>query len=656
MNRVTDGGLALIIALGGAFLHGAPPARATVSHGDGAGAGEAYSEFILGKISRFEGELGAAADHLSQAAGADDSAAIRVELAETYLRMGDLDKAIEQARLATAKSPESVDARRTLAEAYLASALRGPDRVGPTALAIVEYRSLVRLNPADHDARLMLGRLLLQEDRTEEALEQLRTVRSSGADPVQTGLLIARALLRADRREEADVELRSVLAVNPRSFEAHTLMAQIAEAREDWRTASDHYRGLVALRPADEALRTRLGYALLRAGRSREAVETLRESVRRSPTDRFARELLAQALAASGRPGEALHELSVLLEYRPADPSLLVEIGRLHEGRSENDAALDAYRRAIAASDKAGQDGLAPDLANGLVLSVAALEIDGGDPLSAVRTLSRISDDSSAIAFEAGVLRARALVAGGRAAGEGLNAARALTDKDPQNPRGALTLLEARLAADPRGDGAVEALAEFRPAARPFREVAAAAELLRKAGHATLALATLKPVLKIHATDPPAHFAMGALLERIGNRRESERYMQRVIELDPKHAQALNFLGYSLAERGRRLDLAESLIRRALEDDPDNGAYLDSLGWALLKQGRLAEAEKELSRAADIEAGDGTVREHLGDLHAHKGEMDRALAEWKAAQGMKPEDPKRLRRKILSALKAKGRQ
>ena len=39
--------------------------------------------------------------------------------------------------------------------------------------------------------------------------------------------------------------------------------------------------------------------------------------------------------------------------------------------------------------------------------------------------------------------------------------------------------------------------------------------------------------------------------------------MHRVIELDPDHAGALNYVGFTWAERGERLEEAEAMIRRA---------------------------------------------------------------------------------------------
>ena len=45
--------------------------------------------------------------------------------------------------------------------------------------------------------------------------------------------------------------------------------------------------------------------------------------------------------------------------------------------------------------------------------------------------------------------------------------------------------------------------------------------------------------------------------------------MRRVVEADPKHAEALNFLAYTFAEQGENLDEALTLARRALELNPE---------------------------------------------------------------------------------------
>ena len=80
---------------------------------------------------------------------------------------------------------------------------------------------------------------------------------------------------------------------------------------------------------------------------------------------------------------------------------------------------------------------------------------------------------------------------------------------------------------------------------------------------------------------------------------KAEKTFKKVIELNPKHAAALNYLGYMLADRGVRLDESLSLIQKAVDLDPNNGAYLDSLGWAYFKLNRVNEAETYLKKALE---------------------------------------------------------
>ena len=61
--------------------------------------------------------------------------------------------------------------------------------------------------------------------------------------------------------------------------------------------------------------------------------------------------------------------------------------------------------------------------------------------------------------------------------------------------------------------------------------------------------------------------------------------MKKAIALNPKNAQALNYLGYTYAESGQNLDEAESLIKRALTVEPEDGFYVDSLGWVYYQKG-----------------------------------------------------------------------
>jgi Flp pilus assembly protein TadD len=77
----------------------------------------------------------------------------------------------------------------------------------------------------------------------------------------------------------------------------------------------------------------------------------------------------------------------------------------------------------------------------------------------------------------------------------------------------------------------------------------------------------------------------------------------------------MNFVGYSYAEQGVRLEEAERLVRRALELKPRSGHLLDSLGWVLLRRGEHRRAVEVLEQAESLAGPNATIQEHLGDAY-----------------------------------------
>jgi len=103
--------------------------------------------------------------------------------------------------------------------------------------------------------------------------------------------------------------------------------------------------------------------------------------------------------------------------------------------------------------------------------------------------------------------------------------------------------------------------------------------------------------------------------EKLGDLEGAERPLRELLARDPDDAEALNSLGYLMADHSRNLTEAEKMIRRALEQEPDNGAFVDSMGWVLYRLGRLVEARTQLERAVTLTGGDPIVCEHLGDVY-----------------------------------------
>jgi tetratricopeptide (TPR) repeat protein len=122
----------------------------------------------------------------------------------------------------------------------------------------------------------------------------------------------------------------------------------------------------------------------------------------------------------------------------------------------------------------------------------------------------------------------------------------------------------------------------------------------------------------------------------MGKKKESLQQLKTAISKDPFHVSALNYLGYTYAEKGVQLDEAEELIKRALKFKPNDGFIIDSLGWVYYKKKKWDEAIIELEKAWKLAPGDPTIGEHLGDAYVRKNYWDKALRTYRKVLDLNP--------------------
>jgi tetratricopeptide (TPR) repeat protein len=146
------------------------------------------------------------------------------------------------------------------------------------------------------------------------------------------------------------------------------------------------------------------------------------------------------------------------------------------------------------------------------------------------------------------------------------------------------------------------------------------------------------------ATDPSRlderfYFQFGAACERGHSYPQAEEYLQKCVLLAPDFAEALNYLGYMLADLGQQLPRARLLIEKAVSLDPGNGAYLDSLGWVFYKLNQPHQALPQLLKAIQYTPEpDATVLDHLGEVYLALHQIDKAVAAWKKSLSIEAND------------------
>lgn len=176
------------------------------------------------------------------------------------------------------------------------------------------------------------------------------------------------------------------------------------------------------------------------------------------------------------------------------------------------------------------------------------------------------------------------------------------------------------------------------------------ASLTARSGDLDGAVALLGELLEENPGDEEVLYNLGVVYGDAQRSEEALTYMQEVLERNPNHPGALNYVGYTWAERGYRLDEAEEMIVRALEQRPDDGYITDSLGWVyymrarpLLQAGDIDQGREwlnrsiaELEKAAALTGGDPVISEHLGDAYLLLEQPERALQFYEEAADLGP--------------------
>ena len=111
--------------------------------------------------------------------------------------------------------------------------------------------------------------------------------------------------------------------------------------------------------------------------------------------------------------------------------------------------------------------------------------------------------------------------------------------------------------------------------------------------------------------------------ERLNRLDDMEKLLRRILALQPDNSQALNALGYSLADRNLRLDEALKMVRQAHELSPADPFIVDSLGWVEYRMGHFDAAATLLAQAYSSRK-DTEIAAHLGEALWADGKRDEA--------------------------------
>ena len=602
----------------------APPAKVA----------QAYEQFLIGHHLEDNDDVSGAIAAYKKAMDLDPLAAdIPAELAGLYLRHDRADEAASAAEQALKVAPANPEAHRVLGLITAAKATGhsrqqegASDADSTIAIQHLEQAIANPIGEADPNARGTLARLYLRTAAYDKAIPLLVDLVRQQPGWLDGSRLLAQAYAGAGRPADAIDLLDEQASENPSLLPT---LADFYERQERWKDAANAYARALSLAPRSVELKTRYAQALLNAG-GRDDLDKARDvlnDIVSTRNDARALYLLSQADRRSGDlPGaeavarrviavqdqspwgyfalaEALgdgHQYAQVVDALtpaiakfhglPGDHSvelqmLLPHLGRAHRELGQADQALAAFDEAHRLS-----------------------------PKDVLVTSYLIDASISAKKYGAAVQLARQ--------------ARAENRKDLM-----LARLEAQaLRLDGNPDQGVAVLEDaFKNHLDEPAAYVALAHIYQDVSRGPQAVKLLRDAQAKFPSSTSIAFELGAVFDKQKNFAEAEAAFRQVLAREPDHADALNYLGYMLAERGERLDESVGYLKKALEKEPNNGSFLDSLGWAYFKAGKLDLAEENLRRAAEQLKVNSVIQEHYGQLLFKVGRFEDAIAAWNRA-------------------------
>lgn len=464
-------------------------------------------------------------------------------------------------------------------------------KMGEHEKAAAWLRQALIDRPEEINYRLFLASLYIQQDKLAEAIKLYYQVLERDPDNESVHLRLGLLYSHQESYDKAEKIFRQLLKKNGDSYFARLSLARLLKETEKFDEAVQEYEKALALNWSKE-LAYEIGNYFAGRKKHADALRLYTSITENDPFDERARLSRVQAFLDMEKNDEALEELKNISTFSKNPANIDLIISKVLLRKNDEQKAKDILEKLVRESAN-------PEAR--YMLALLAYK-DKNYP-SALTHLGLILPGSSD--FEDSVyLQIRIFNETG------------VKDKG-------ITLLRKHIAKE----------SSRRPV---FYALLAALYHEKKEDLAAISL--LEAGVSIYPDNPQLFFDYGLMLDKNGMEELAISKMLKVLELQADHAEALNFIGYSWADKNVRLKEALEYIEKAIALQPDNGYIVDSLGWVYYRLGNSQRAIKELKRALELEPGDPHIHDHLGDVYRSLGKRTEALELYQKALKMFADD------------------
>ncbi|MFN9745117.1 MAG: XrtA/PEP-CTERM system TPR-repeat protein PrsT [Betaproteobacteria bacterium] len=564
-------------------------------------------------------------------------------MAQSLLALGQADKAVEVLQ-PVVESPEADAETLTMAGSALL-------RAGDVQRARAVFQRAVKARPEDPSARTALAMMQMARGESGAGIANLQTA-AEGDRASMADLVLVTALMSQNDPKGALAALDNLQRKDPGSALPDLLRGQVLVAQGDIAGAGSAYEQALKKDPRAFGAVAGLASLDLRADRADAARKRLADFAKAYPTDARAPLALARLERRMGAADATV--VAALREAVKADPGMVaarVELVQTLQAQGDGAGALEAAREAAAA---------VPDHAVVIDL-LGTAQLSAGDAQTAISTFKQlVTMQPRQVKPLLRMVDAQLAAKSAAGAADALRQAGALEPGNPAVLRG-LALLASLEGRTQDALAHARKLQAMRPAAS-FGYIVEA-EVARRAGNEALAAAAFRSALQrekssdlaasLHAAllasgdrvaadrmsadwirdnpkDMDFRYHMGSVAIRRGELAAAEAHFRAVVEVQPRHAPALNNIAWLMIKQGK--PGAVAVAERANALMPDRPAVLDTLSLALQKEGRLQQAVELQKRAVQLEPRNGDYRLRLAELLIENGDKSRAREELRALQ------------------------
>jgi len=473
----------------------------------------------------------------------------------------------------------------------------------PRALEAATFWS--EREPQNPAPRRIAAVLNLREGMVDRGIEQLRALLALPGIEVENTLIELVRMLDSEVPKDESLRIMEQLErAFPRTAEIHFAYALMATNKGEYQLALEQIQKALAMRPSLSRAQLLQAQLMSQMGDSEAARDIIRGALQNDPNNDRLRLIFAQFLTKTGDLRGAERELKRVLSKEPGNDDARFGLAVLLLEMGQDERAGAEFLRLSADEKWRGQ----------AYFYLGVLEVRSSHFSNALQWFDKV--ESGPNEFDARVNAISVLIKLGRPGEARIR----LGDLRRRFPNEALRLylLESELLVkrkDPK----------------------AAFELL------TGALAEMPGQVELL-------YSRALVAEQLDRIDVLEADLRAVLEKNPNDVNALNALGFTLADRGERLDEAQALLERAMRLKPDDAAILDSWGWLQYRRGNYDQAAIYLQRAHKL-LNDPEIAAHLGEVLWEKGRRDEARRVWRAALKSDPnhDEMKRIKSKYREA-------